>query len=95
VRTQNNGVIERDDSAVPSLASQACEERHYPVAHWARLWGFSPKTVRDWFRDEYGPGILRQANTGRRNTQDYTTITVSASAAARVYAKRTGRESIH
>jgi hypothetical protein len=46
------------------------------------MWGFSVKTVRDWFRDEYGPGILRQPDTGRRKTRDYTTITVSASAAA-------------
>jgi hypothetical protein len=38
---------------------------------------------------------LRQPNTGRRKTRDYTTITVSASAAARVYAKRTGKELIH
>jgi hypothetical protein len=71
------------------------EERHYPVSYWAGLWGFSAKTVRDWFRDEYGAGILRQPNVGRRLTRDYTTITVSPSAAARVYTKRTGQESIH
>jgi hypothetical protein len=74
---------------------QAFNEAHFAVRYWAHLWGFSPKTVRDWFRDEYGPGILRQPNTGRRRTRDYTTIMVSASAAARVYAKRTGRESIN
>lgn len=71
------------------------EESHYPIAYWARLWGFSKKTVRDWFRDEYGPGILRQPNTGRRKKRDYTTLMISASAAARVYAKRTTRELIH
>lgn len=95
MRSHDNAVIEPRDRTVPNVAAQACEERHHPVAHWARLWGFSPKTVRDWFRDEYGPGILRQPNTGRRKTRDYTTITVSASAAARVYAKRTGKELIH
>jgi hypothetical protein len=95
VRSHDNAVVEPRDGAVPSVPAQACEERHYPVAHWARLWGFSPKTVRDWFRDEYGPGILRQPNTGRRQRRDYTTITVSASAAARIYEKKTGRESIH
>lgn len=73
----------------------AFEEPHYPIAHWARLWGFSEKTVRDWFRDEHGPGILRQPNTGRRKKRDYTTTMISASAAARVYAKRTNRELIH
>jgi hypothetical protein len=77
------------------LNNSAFEERHFPIRYWAELWGFSPKTIREWFRDEDGPGILRLANIGRRGTQDYTTIRVSASAAARVYAKRTGRESIH
>src|ERR1039458_9146585 len=68
---------------------QAFEERHYPIAFWARLWGFSQKTVREWFRDESGPGILRQPNVGRRFKRDYTTITIAASAAARGDAQRT------
>jgi hypothetical protein len=71
------------------------EEQHYPVSCWARRWGFSAKTVREWFHDEYGPGILRQPNVGRRKKRDYTTLMISASAAARVYAKRTNRELIH
>jgi hypothetical protein len=74
---------------------QAFEDRHFPVGYWARLWGFSTKTVREWFRDEYGPGILRQPNKGRRSKRDYTTIMVSGSAAARVYGRRTARELIH
>lgn len=82
----------RAGGVVP-LASH--EEQHYPVGFWARRWGFSPKTVREWFRDESGPGILRQPNTGRRLKRDYTTIMISASAAARVYAKRTKQELIH
>ena len=75
--------------------TQAFEERHYPVAHWARIWGFSVKTVREWFRAEFGPGILRQPNTRRRSKRDYTTIMISASAAERVYAKRTTKGLIH
>lgn len=71
------------------------EEQHFPVGYWAERWGFSLKTVREWFRDEYGPGILRQPNVGRRSRRDYTTIMVSARAAARVYAKRTSKEPIH
>ncbi len=94
MRSHENTVMEPRDPAVQGVTAQPCEERHHPVAHWARLWGFSATTIRDWFRDEYGPGILRQANTGRRQRRDYTTITVSASAAARIYAKRTGKESI-
>lgn len=75
--------------------NQAFEEQHYPIRYWAHRWGFSVKTVREWFRDESGPGILRQPNTGRRSKRDYTTIMISASAAARVYAKRTKQELIH
>jgi hypothetical protein len=74
---------------------QAFNETHFAIRYWARLWGFSVKTVRDWFRDEYGPGILRQPNVGRRSKRDYTTIMVSPSAAARVYAARTAKELIH
>ncbi len=86
-----------DQGKAPLAVSlpQAFEERHHPIAYWARLWGFSQKTVREWFRDEYGPGILRQPNVGRRAKRDYTTITISASAAARVYAKRTTKDRIH
>ena len=73
---------------------QAFEERHYPITYWARLWGFSPKTVREWFRDEYGAGILRQKNIGRRSKRDYTTIMIAPSAAALVYSKRTAQELI-
>jgi hypothetical protein len=70
--------------------THAFEEQHFPIIYWARLWGFSTKTLRDWFRDEEGAGILRRSNIGRRKKRDYITIMISASAAARVYAKRTG-----
>jgi hypothetical protein len=73
------------------LERQAFDEQHFPTRYWAERWGFSEKTVREWFRDEYGPGILRQPNIGRRSRRDYTTTMVSTSAAARVYAKRTSR----
>jgi hypothetical protein len=88
----NLGGMGKDDVAALPMPF---EEQHFPVAYWARRWGFSEKTVREWFRDEYGPGILRQPNTGRRKKRDYTTIKVSPTAAARVYAKRTERELIH
>jgi hypothetical protein len=88
-------VIEQGQPAPATQTSRAFEERHYPIAYWARLWGFSQKTVREWFRDEYGPGILRQQNTGRRSKRDYTTIMISPSAAAKVYAKKTATELIH
>lgn len=83
----------RQNSGIP--IERPFEEQHFPVAYWARSWGFSEKTVHEWFRDEFGPGILRQTNTGRRKRRDYMTIMVSARAAARVYAKRTEKEQVH
>ena len=88
-------MIDQRKGPLAVSVAQAFEERHYPITYWARLWGFSQKTVREWFRDEFGPGILRQPNVGRRSKRDYTTITISASAAARVYAKRTTKDLIH
>jgi hypothetical protein len=88
-------VVEQGHHPSAAAATQAFEERHYPVGYWARLWGFSVKTIREWFREEYGPGILRQQNSGRRSKRDYTTIMISASAAARVYTKRLKAELIH
>jgi hypothetical protein len=54
-----------------SSAPRVFEEQHYPIRYWASRWAFSMKTVREWFRDEYGPGILRQKNVGRRLKRDY------------------------
>lgn len=71
------------------------EEQHYPIRYWARRWGFSEKTVREWFRDEYGPGIIRQTNAQRRSKRGYNTTMVAPSAAARVYAKHTAQERVH
>ena len=85
----------RDDENVTSVNGEshkghdASREHHFGVRYWSRLWGFSEKTVREWFRDEIGPGILRQANVGRRSRRDYTTIMIAASAADRIYKKRT------
>jgi hypothetical protein len=64
-------------------------EKHFPASHWAKLWGFSSKTIREWFRNEHGPGILRLANLNRRTKRDYTSLMISPSAAARVYERRT------
>ncbi len=80
-----------DSAAVDVIAAQVppnpFEEQHYPVTYWAKLWGFSAKTVRTWFSEEVGPGILRHRNTGRRKKRDYVTLMISLSAAARVYEK--------
>jgi hypothetical protein len=65
-RQGRRAVVEERRHSPGVSAPPAFEEHHCPVAYWARLWGFSHKTVRDWFRDEYGPGILRQPNIGRR-----------------------------
>jgi hypothetical protein len=83
------------DGNAPGVALQPFEEHHYPVTYWAGRWGFSAKTIREWFRDEFGPGILRQQNSGRRKRRDYTTLMISPTAARRVYAKHTEHELIH
>lgn len=88
-------MIDQGVRALPFSVAQAFEDRHFPIAYWARIWGFSTKTVREWFREEFGPGILRQQNTGRVSRRDYVTLMVSAGAAARVYTKRTAKELIH
>ena len=88
-------MVEQGPRTFPISRPEAFEEQHFPVGYWAQRWGFSSKTVRDWFRDESGAGILRQPNTGRRKKRDYTTLMISASAAARVYAKRTSKELVH
>lgn len=80
----------------PTMSSAApFQEPHYPISYWARFWGFSAKTIREWFRDEAGPGILRQVNEGRRSKRDYITLMVAPSAAARIYSKRTRAPLIH
>lgn len=82
------------DEPAESQSRQAFEEQHFSIRYWAGRWGFSEKTVRDWFREEYGPGILRQSNVGRRKKRDYITIMISPIAAARIYEKRTGSDRI-
>ena len=82
----------RQDSlnASPTGVHETCQpfqEQHYRVGYWAALWGFSEKTVREWFSVESGPGILRHSNLGRRKKRDYVTLMISVSAAARVYNK--------
>jgi hypothetical protein len=92
---QGDSFRDERQQAFITAGQRPFEEQHYAVAHWARIWGFSQKTIREWFRDEYGPGILRQPNLHRRLKRDYTTLMISSSAAARVYTKRTAKELIH
>ena len=70
------------------VPNQPSLERHFSVRYWSQLWGFSEKTVRGWFTEESGLGILRQSNTGRRTKRDYTTLMISPTAAATVYKRR-------
>jgi hypothetical protein len=90
-----NQIVGWTDNVSSVPASQPFEEQHFPVRYWAARWGFSAKTVREWFDDEYGPGILRQANSGRRKIRDYVTLMIARTAAERVYAKRIARQLTH
>ena len=69
--------------------SPAFLEPHHGVAYWSELWALSAKTIRSWFRDEHGPGILRIASGEKRGKRSYITLKISLSAAERVYAART------
>jgi hypothetical protein len=69
-------------------AMPAFQEMHYPPRYWAARWGFKEKKIREWFRHEYGPGILREEHTGRRGRHGYLSLMISERAAARVYAKK-------
>ena len=84
-----NSLVQAEQSTRPF------EETHFPVSYWAERWGFGVKTVREWFRNEYGPGVLRQPNLGRRSKRDYTTLMISPTAAARMYDARTAKGLIH
>lgn len=61
-------------------------EKHYLVEELASLWGISAKVLRPIFEDE--PGVVRLGNrvsTGKKRR--YVSLRISASAAARVYAR--------
>jgi hypothetical protein len=89
---RGQAVFDQKHGAPAVAVTQAFEKRHYPVAYWARIWGFSAKTVCEWFRGEFGSGVLRQPNTRRRSKRDYTRIMISPSAAARVQGRPLGLE---
>jgi hypothetical protein len=76
--------VQSDGDLVPLASFQ---EKHYPPRYWAERWGFKEKKIREWFRFEFGPGILREGHTGRRGQRSYTSLMISESAAARIYAK--------
>lgn len=64
------------------LVNDLAQERHYSAAELAELWGVSPQTIRNVFKDE--PGVLRiiQKNGSKR---PYTTMRVPNSVLVRVH----------
>ena len=60
------------------------EEKHYKPAELAALWGFSVGTVRNLIKSELG--VLRLQGVGESaGRRKYTTYSVPASVAARIY----------
>jgi hypothetical protein len=70
---------------MPEADNEVYSEKHYPVSHFAKLWGVSPDTVR---RLCVGvAGVIRlqkQVQAGRRR---YVTLRISESAARLIYLK--------
>ena len=64
-------------------AHSLTEEKHYSPKELAALWGFSPATIRNLFRDE--PGVLRLEGVGQSHgKRSYTTFSIPESVALRV-----------
>lgn len=55
----------RTEQVAPGLRenplSQPFEEQHFPASYWAGRWGFSVKTVREWFRGRIWAGHTEAA----------------------------------
>jgi hypothetical protein len=63
----------------------AVVERHYSPIQLAELWGVSPQTIREIFKDE--PGVLQIGRDGTRNRRRYKTMRIPHSVAERVHAR--------
>jgi hypothetical protein len=59
------------------------DELHYKPAQLAKLWGFHPDKVREWFQNE--PGVLIEDHPEKLHKRGYKSMRIPASVAARVY----------
>jgi hypothetical protein len=61
------------------------DEKHYTPSELAALWGLSPQTIRDLFKDE--EGVLKPGSNGTRNRRGYKTLQIPHSVAERVHTR--------
>ena len=65
------------------------DELHYRPSQLAKLWGFHPDKIREWFRDE--PGVLLEDRPERMHKRGYKSMRIPASVAMRVYEKHVSK----
>jgi hypothetical protein len=66
-------------------------EKHFTVPELSRLWGFSEDVIRGWFLERPRPGVLRHS-VRKRGKREYVSLRISESAAAAMYAEKSGYE---
>jgi hypothetical protein len=60
-------------------------EKHYTPTELAEMWGVSPQTVRDLFKDE--EGVLKIGSDGTKTRRAYKTLRIPHSIAERVHTR--------
>jgi hypothetical protein len=63
----------------------AALEKHFTPHELAKLWGFSPETIRNIFKDT--PGVLRVAGPARRFKREYVSLRIPESVAMKRHAE--------
>lgn len=71
------------------VVSALLQEKHTGVPELSRRWGYSEDVIRGWFLEKPRPGVLRHS-VRKRGKRGYTSLRISESAAAEVYAEKCG-----
>jgi len=66
----------------------AALEKHYTPQELAKLWGFSPETIRNLFSST--PGVLKVARPPRRFKRSYISLRIPESVAQKRHAELHG-----
>lgn len=85
----NTAFFETNAHSAPTAS--AAFERHYSVAELAKLWLFSPSTVRRIFINE--PGVLKLVHEETRYKRGYTSLRIPEHIAKRVHRRLEGAAS--
>jgi hypothetical protein len=67
------------------------DEKHVGIPELSRRWGFSEDVIRGWFLERPRPGVLRHS-VRKRGKREYVSLRISESAAAAMYAEKSGSE---